>query len=162
MLRKWVERIQENRAKESLASQFSSRADKRLASQYLGTWAKHLARRKKLERRAQRAFEATVKAKALIQWRGALWAHVKQAKQAKLARRLFLTRMAWRRWREVVEERRREKRRLEVDRKVMKRVLDTWVERTRVQKMLKRKGDVVKMANETVSNHLRVSSSTAC
>jgi protein SFI1 len=105
-----------------------------------------------LERRAQRAFEATVKAKALIQWRSVMWAHAKQVKQAKLVRRLFLTRLAWKRWRDVVEARRWEQSKVKMERKVLKRALDAWREGARIQRGLRRKGEVVRMANEAVSD----------
>jgi protein SFI1 len=151
-LRLWVERVQANRVKENLAVQFSSRVDKHLASRYLSIWTDRLARRRKLERRAQRAFEATVKAKALIQWRSVMCDHAKQVKQAKLVRRLFLTRLAWKRWRDVVEARRWEQSRVKMERKVLKRALDAWKERARMQKSLRRKGEVVRMAAESVSD----------
>ena len=131
--------------------QFSSEVDKHLVARHLGIWADRLARRRKLERRAQRAFEATVKAKALIQWRSVIWAHAKQVKQAKLVRRLFLMRLAWKRWRDVVEARRWEQNRVKMERKVLKRALDAWRERARIQRGLRRKGEVVRMANEAVS-----------
>lgn len=79
-----------------------------------------------------------------------MWAHDKQIKQAKLARRLFLTRLAWKRWRDVVGARRWEQSRMKVERKVLKRTFDTWTERARIQRGLRRKGEVVRMAAETV------------
>lgn len=93
-----------------------------------------------------------MKAKALIQWRGVMWAHAKQVKQAKLARRLFLTRLAWKRWRDVIEARRWEQGRMKMERKVLKRALDAWRERAQIQRGLRRKGEVVRMANESVSD----------
>ncbi|KIM30161.1 hypothetical protein M408DRAFT_294465 [Serendipita vermifera MAFF 305830] len=148
VLRLWIRRVQDNHAKEDLALQFSRKVDKNLASQYLRAWTGRLAARRRLERRAQRAFEATAKAKALIQWRGVMWVHAKQVKQAKLARRLFLTRLAWGKWKEVIDARRREERKGALERKVLKKAWDAWKDKARSQKHLRRMEDVVRMAQE--------------
>lgn len=162
VLRSWIQRVQANRAKEDLAMGFSNRVDTRLTTQFLGAWVNRIATRKRIERRAQKAFEATVKAKALIQWRSVIWVHAKNAKQAKLAQRLFLTRATWKKWRDILETRRREERKGVLERKVLKKVLDTWKGKSRLQRNLRRMEEVVRMAQETVSRYASLMNVRLC
>jgi protein SFI1 len=149
-LQRWKLRVERLRDKERDALSIAARIDQRLLQSHITIWAQHFASRKRLERRSQRAYEVTLKAKALISWKHKMRAHTKTLKEAKLVHRLFLQRMAMQRWREMVEQRSRERRLQILFGKRMGDALRIWANKTKLRRTLRRKGDVVAMAVQTV------------
>jgi hypothetical protein len=144
--------MERHRNKERNALIIAARIDQRLLQSHLTVWAQRFASRKRLERRSQRAYEVTLKAKVLIGWKQKMRVHTKALKEAKLVHRLFLQRTALQMWREVVEERTREKRLQIFLRKRMGDALRIWANKTKLRRTLRRKGDVMAMAVQTVGH----------
>jgi hypothetical protein len=149
-LQRWKLRVEGHRDQERNALSIAARIDQRLLQSHITAWAQRFASRKRLERRSQRAYEVTLKAKVLISWKHKMRAHTKSLKEAKLVHRLFLQRTAMQRWREVAVQRSREKRLQILVRKRMGDALRIWANKTNLRKTLQRKGDVVTMAVQTV------------
>ncbi|KAG8798762.1 hypothetical protein FRC16_006582 [Serendipita sp. 398] len=144
-LKVWCQRIQRNRDMEQCSDTFEVQTSRRLAIEYLRIWVKKLAERQRLERRAQKAYEATLRAKVIIHWRKRMWNHARDMKQAKLARHIFLERSTWTRWKEVAERRIRERKLNMFQKKKLGGLLTVWTEKTRAQRNLRRKEEVVTM-----------------
>jgi hypothetical protein len=104
-----------------------------------------------LEKWAQKAYEINLKAEALKVWRSKMWQHSKMLKQAKQARRYLLKRSAWETWKRKAEEKKRERKLQAFLIKRQGQILQLWSAKAKVQRNLRRKGEVVMMAAQTVS-----------
>ncbi|KAG8838213.1 hypothetical protein FRC18_005711 [Serendipita sp. 400] len=144
-LKVWCQRIQRNRDMEQCSDTFEVQTSRRLAIEYLRIWVKKLAERQRLEKRAQKAYGATLRAKVIIHWRKRMWNHARDMKQAKLARHIFLERSTWTRWKEVAERKIRERKLNVFQKKKLGDLLTVWTEKTRAQRNLRRKEEVVTM-----------------
>lgn len=149
-MRKWTRHLEANRDKGHHALIIAARIDQRLLQRYLRTWAQRLEADRRLQRRAQKAYEVTLNMKVLIQWRTKIKAHSKAMREAKLVHKLFLERIVWKRWREKAEQRYREKKLETVTKNQMRQVLQVWVSKTKSRRALRRKAEVVMMALQTV------------
>ncbi|KAG8824056.1 hypothetical protein FRC17_009185, partial [Serendipita sp. 399] len=144
----WCQRLQHNKEMERCADHFEVQISRRIAHESLRVWANKLAERRKLERRAQKAYEATLKAKIIFQWRKGMWEHARDMKQAKLARRLFLERSTWRRWKELADCRVRESKLHLFQEKRLRALFTIWTARMKQQRNLRRKEEVVMMTTQ--------------
>lgn len=148
----WTRRMQKNQEQEHTALLFTKRVvEKGVLSRHLHTWVQQYVFRRRLERRAQRAYEVTLRAKALVQWKTAMWQHAKAAKEAKLAYRIFLERRVWWRWRQLAEGRTREKKLAMLATKRLGQAFHLWRSKAKLHKSLRRKGEVVMMTEQTVN-----------
>lgn len=96
--------------------------------------------------------------RTLFEWRLQLRAHAKQSRQARRAEKFFVTRDAWRKWVEKVNEKRRESKVKEFEARVVGRYLREWHQRAQLERQRKLSEEIIRKRVELVriEAHARV------
>jgi protein SFI1 len=111
-----VERIIER------AESYSNHASRLLLASVFDAWARRRGLFQSNLRLVEQHYAANLLSRTLLVWRLQLRATLKQARKANMARKYFLERRVWDRWRLVLETRRRHRRLQELDRERLRRV----------------------------------------
>lgn len=145
----WIARLQQHRDMQQQALVFRHQHDSRLLGDYTRKWALELASQMRLERRARRYYESTQKAMTLIRWRTKMKQNARAGKNAKLARRIFLERMVWQRWREAFERKQTERKLAMFVNRRLGAIIKRWSSKAKAMRNLKRKGEVVLLTQQS-------------
>ncbi|KAL5529043.1 hypothetical protein ACEPAG_5017 [Sanghuangporus baumii] len=105
----WKTRLSSIRSDEERAIEFRNRPSSALAGAALSRWQQILLAHQTLLSQAEQYDKDILMHRSLLFWRIQLRVKLKLAKHAKVARKYLLMRNAWNRWKEMVQERKREK-----------------------------------------------------
>ncbi|EJD06031.1 uncharacterized protein FOMMEDRAFT_145354 [Fomitiporia mediterranea MF3/22] len=122
----WKSRLAIIRANEARALEFRSRPSSALASAALVRWRQTLLARQNLLSQARQYDHDVLIHRTLLVWRVKLRIRLKMAKHAKVARKYLLMRQAWNRWKELVEEKRREEKLQVLQLKLQRKYYERW------------------------------------
>jgi protein SFI1 len=162
----WKQRMAEYRRQGELALAFAGRPRAALAASALQTWKHvHQARQRALQLASQ-YYAVQMQQRAVLAWRIRLRRHTKLAKQARIADKYFVVRGAWVRWRQLIDEKGRQRKLRQFEQARTKKAFDStlllsntgssltlaseWLERTQKERQLSLAEDTVKIAVATV------------
>ncbi|KAH8117554.1 Sfi1 spindle body protein-domain-containing protein [Phellopilus nigrolimitatus] len=122
----WKSRLGEIRAAEEGAIEFRSRPSSALTKAALNHWHQNLFTRRNLHLQAVQYDEDLLKHRILLVWRVQLRVKLKMTKHAKVARKYLLLRQGWNKWRDKLEEKKRQQRLQVLQQKILQKYFKKW------------------------------------
>ncbi|KAM5538990.1 hypothetical protein V8D89_007213 [Ganoderma adspersum] len=133
----WRRRMEEQREREELAQLFRTRSASLQGVSALKRWRGVYQSHQNAQSFAVHYDRQRLQYQTMLSWRLQLRAHLRKAKQAKVARKYLLLRRCFHTWTAKVEEKRREKKLREFQMRKAKKVFEEWHARARQQRFLK-------------------------
>ncbi|KAI1795981.1 hypothetical protein LXA43DRAFT_697884 [Ganoderma leucocontextum] len=153
----WRRRMEEQREREELAQLFRTRSTSLQGASVLKRWREVYQSHQNAQSFAVHYDRERLQYQMMLTWRLQLRAHLRKAKQAKVARKYFVLRRCFHVWTAKVEEKRREKKLREFQMRKAKKVLEEWHTKARQQRLLKLAEQEIRtrVALRIVTNALR-------
>ncbi|KAI5122945.1 hypothetical protein M0805_006826 [Coniferiporia weirii] len=130
----WKSRLSAVRAAEEHATEFRNYPSPALANAAFSHWRQILLTHQNLYNQAARYDEDLLKHRVLLVWRVQLRVKLKMVKHAKVARKYLLTRQAWNKWRDKLEEKKRLQRLHNLELQILQKRFEIWRSRTARQR----------------------------
>ncbi|KAI0064613.1 hypothetical protein BV25DRAFT_1852514 [Artomyces pyxidatus] len=124
----WKKRLRHQKGLEDKALAFALRPSSSLAAEVVRTWRKHHAGHRNALAFAVQYRDRQLEFKMLTAWRLHLRENLRLIRKAKKEEKLLVWRRAWRIWTSKLEERRREKKLLDLQRNKTEKLFSTWKE----------------------------------
>ncbi|KAF8481539.1 Sfi1 spindle body protein-domain-containing protein [Gautieria morchelliformis] len=130
----WRRRFQEQKLLEERAVSYSKYASRLLLASVFDAWARRRSLFQSNLQLVEQRYAAGLLSRTLLVWRLRLRAALKRARKASMARKYFLERGVWDKWRLVLEKKKRHRRVQELDRERLRRVFSKWLDTIRRRK----------------------------
>ncbi|EAU88597.2 hypothetical protein CC1G_04303 [Coprinopsis cinerea okayama7 len=133
VLEAWERKLHQRQADYALADRFSQRPGLAIVINCFAQWRHAYHELQSVLRMADTLYNDNTMAKVIMTWRKGLRNKLKMIKMARAAHKYFLTRQMYARWKEKVEERKRERLLQVYLLAIQKRRFQAWLTKTRVR-----------------------------